>query len=103
MNPEEKKPRRRRTSKQQPDIQEQQQEQQQELQPQPQPIILVDELQIKIQKLAVLKVKWNEYYQKNRERILKRKKELRERVKKKLSMKLLERRKENIEVENERK
>jgi hypothetical protein len=70
MKPEDKKPRRKRTNKQQPAIQEQPVEQ-----PIEQPI---DELQVSVQKLKALKTQWNSYYKRNRERILKRKKELRE-------------------------
>ena len=66
MNPEDKKPRRKKTNKQQPAIQEQ---------PVKQPI---DELQVSLQRLKALKTQWNSYYKRNRERILKRKKELRE-------------------------
>lgn len=66
MNPEDKKPRRKRTNKNQPAIQEQ---------PIEQPI---DELGVSVHKLKALKTQWNSYYKRNRERILKRKKELRE-------------------------
>jgi hypothetical protein len=70
MKPKDKKPRRKRTNKQQPAIQEQPVEQ-----PIEQPI---DDLGVSVQKLKALKAQWNSYYKRNRERILKRKKELRE-------------------------
>jgi hypothetical protein len=41
-------------------------------------VVANDDLEEKIHKLEVLKGQWNEYYRKNRERILYRKKELRE-------------------------
>lgn len=75
MNPEEKKPRQRKTNKQQPPTNPDSQQQQDQ---EDQPLKIVDELQKKVQKLAVLKAQWNDYYKRNRERILKRKKELRE-------------------------
>jgi hypothetical protein len=61
MKPEDKKPRKRK-SKQQPTMEIQQEEPNDDL----------------VHKLEVLKQQWNSYYKKNRERILKRKKELRE-------------------------
>jgi hypothetical protein len=61
MKPEDKKPRKRK-SKQQPTMEIQQEEPNEDL----------------VHKLEVLKEQWNSYYKKNRERILKRKKELRE-------------------------
>jgi hypothetical protein len=63
MKPEDKKPRKRK-SKQQPATQEEQQQEEPN-----------DDL---VQKLEALKAQWNSYYKRNRERILKRKKELRE-------------------------
>jgi hypothetical protein len=62
MKPEEKKPRKRKSKQQQPTMEIQQVEPNEDL----------------VHKLEVLKEQWNSYYKKNRERILKRKKELRE-------------------------
>jgi hypothetical protein len=67
MKPEDKKPRKRRSKKQTITIP-------MELEA----VELKDHLEEKIHKLEVLKGQWNEYYRKNRERILCRKKELRE-------------------------
>jgi hypothetical protein len=62
MKPEDKKPRKRKSSKQQQTIEKQQEEPNEDL----------------VHKLEILKEQWNSYYKRNRERILKRKKELRE-------------------------
>jgi hypothetical protein len=67
MKPEDKKPRKRRSKKQPVTIP-------MELEA----VELKDHLQEKVHKLEVLKGQWNDYYRKNRERILCRKKELRE-------------------------
>jgi hypothetical protein len=77
MKPEDKKPRKRST-KQQQQIGEIQQEQSIE-QPVEQLIEQpIDDVEVSVQKLKALKTQWNRYYKRNRERILKRKKELRE-------------------------
>jgi hypothetical protein len=62
MKPEEKKPRKRKSKQQQPTMEIQQEEPNEDL----------------VHKLEILKEQWNSYYKRNRERILKRKKELRE-------------------------
>jgi hypothetical protein len=64
MKPEDKKPRKRRSKKQPITM---------EL-----AVELKDHLQENVHKLEILKGQWNDYYRKNRERILCRKKELRE-------------------------
>jgi hypothetical protein len=66
MKPEDKKPRKRRSKKQPITI------------AMEGVVELKDHLEEKIHNLEVLKGQWNEYYRKNRERILCRKKELRE-------------------------
>jgi hypothetical protein len=66
MKPEEKKPRKRRCKK--ATVEKEQLEEG----------LPMDDLEEKVHKLEILKEQWNSYYKKNRERILKRKKEVRE-------------------------